>query len=231
MLTTHSPVLAVASLRYTGRDSTSVTPKQAKSQLTGGYSQPTRRTTMTPGGKRVLQAAAELFYRDGINAVGVAAVAQHAGVTKKTLYDCFGSKADLVVAYLHDRHETWWTYLGQRLADAGSPAALTVFDAYLDHPALDSSRGCAFLNAAAELPHGHPGLEVVRHHKSAVQAKLAELAREDAPHADDPDGLADHLFLILEGAIAHTRIDGDDRRTQQAKKIAAALLNSERAAR
>ena len=179
---------------------------------------------MTPGGKRVLQAAAELFYRDGINAVGVAAVAQHAGVTKKTLYDCFGSKADLVVAYLQDRHETWWTHLGQRLAEAGSPAALTVFDAYLDNPALDSSHGCAFLNAAAELPRGHPGLEVVRHHKSAVQAKLAELAREDAPHAEDPDGLADQLFLILEGAIAHRRIDGDDRRTQQAKKIAAALL-------
>jgi len=190
-----------------------------------------RRTGLTPAGQRVLQAAAELFYRDGINAVGVAAIAQHAGVTKKTLYDCFGSKAELVVAYLQDRHETWWAYLDRRLGDAGSPAALTVFDAYLDHPDVESSRGCAFLNAAAELPRGHAGLEVVRRHKRAVEARLARLVSADAPHAVDPDDLAAELFLILEGAIAHTGIDGDGRRMQHAKKIAAVLIAREQTAR
>lgn len=201
----------------------------AVDQPTGGYTSRMKpRIPLTPGGQRVLVAAGELFYTAGINSVGVAAVAEHAGVTKKTLYDSFGSKSELIVAYLQARHETWWDYLEQRLAAAGSPRVLTLFDAYLDHPSLNHQRGCAFLNAAAELPAEHPGLDVIRRHKSAVQARLAELAREDAPHASDPDELAQHLFLILEGAITHIGVDGHSQRMQQARKIAGSLLSPQK---
>jgi AcrR family transcriptional regulator len=183
---------------------------------------------LTPAGERVLAAATALFYRDGLNAVGVAAVADAAGVTKKTLYACFGSKAELTVAYLRRRHDVWWAYLEQRLAEAEAPRALVVFDSYIDHPGLDSDRGCAFLIAAAELPAGHPGLDVIRRHKAAVRAKFAELIREDAPRAADPERLAEQIFLLLEGAVAHTGIDGDSHRVGLAREIAETLLAANR---
>ncbi|MFE6612140.1 TetR/AcrR family transcriptional regulator [Amycolatopsis sp. NPDC057786] len=185
---------------------------------------------LTPAGERVLSAASELFYREGLNAVGVAAVAEAAGVTKKTLYACFGSKTELTVAYLRRRHDVWWAYLEERLAEAGRPRALVVFDAYVDHPKLGSDRGCAFLNAAAELPAGHPGLDVIRRHKAAVRAKFADLLREDAPAAADPERLAEQLFLLLEGAVAHTGIDGDAHRVTLAREIAEILVRDTRGA-
>ncbi|WP_410654938.1 TetR/AcrR family transcriptional regulator [Amycolatopsis sp. lyj-112] len=185
---------------------------------------------LTPAGERVLSAASELFYRNGLNAVGVAAVAEAAGVTKKTLYACFGSKTELTIAYLRRRHDVWWAYLEQQLAEAGAPRALVVFDAYIDHPRLGSDRGCAFLNAAAELPAGHPGLDVIRRHKAAVRAKFTELLREDVPQAGEPERLAEQLFLLLEGAVAHTGIDGDAHRVTLAREIAEILLRDPRRA-
>jgi len=176
---------------------------------------------ITAGGRRVLDAAAALFYREGINAVGVAAVAEAAGVTKKTLYDCFGSKSELVVAYLRARDAAWWPVLDARLAAASRPRVLALFDAYVD-PAVDTSRGCAFLNAATELPDGHPGLEVVRAHKRAVRRRLGALVREETP---DPGGvLASHLYLVLEGAVSQRRHDPSPRHHRAARTIAAGLL-------
>ena len=87
---------------------------------------------MTPAARRALEAAARLFYERGIHAVGVDLIAAEAGVTKKTLYDRFGSKEQIVVEYLADRDERWRTFLAQRL-DAARPASaarvLAVFDA------------------------------------------------------------------------------------------------------
>lgn len=186
------------------------------------------RAAITAAGRRVLDAAAGLFYAEGTNAVGVAGVAEAAGVTKKTLYDCFGSKADLVVAYLRERHASWWAHLEDRLADAPLADArrvLVLFDAYLDHPALDVSRGCAFLNAAAELSEGHPGLAVIREHKAAVRERLVELVAAAVP-SSDPEELAEHLFLLLEGAIAHAALAGDQHHAAAARAAATALLRS-----
>ncbi len=179
---------------------------------------------MTPGGQRVLNAASELFYREGITGVGVAAIAEAAGVTKKTLYDSFGSKDALIAAYLQDRHDTWWAYLEDKLRTAGPPRVLAVFEAYLTHPALDHNRGCAFLNGAAELPREHPGFAVIRAHKQAVRGKLAELLREDYPALPGREELTEHLFLLLEGAVAQAGIEGTTDRVRQAERIALALI-------
>ncbi|WP_328795942.1 TetR/AcrR family transcriptional regulator [Halosaccharopolyspora lacisalsi] len=183
------------------------------------------RANMTPAGQRVLDVASRLFYRDGINSVGVALVAETAEVTKKTLYDCFGSKQKLVVDYLRHRHEIWWSHLEQCLAEAGRPRTLTLVDAYLTHPNLRINRGCAFLNAAAELPADHPGLDVIRDHKKAVRARLADLVAEDAP-AVDSESVAEHVFLLLEGAIAHIGIDDHNNRVQQVRQLATTLLDN-----
>lgn len=185
------------------------------------------RSDLTSGGRRVLDAGAALFYREGINAVGVAAIAERAGVTKKTLYDCFGSKAHLVAAYLRDRHETWWAHLEAHLAAAEPPKTLALFDAYLNHPRLDTSNGCAFLNAAAELPPDHPGVAVIVEHKEAVRRRLAELLVVDAPKAD-PEALAEHIFLLLEGAIAHVGVNHSHRHAEHARRIAADLIAAHR---
>ena len=188
--------------------------------LTGRYSHGmSEERPLTAAGHRVLDAAAELFYRDGINAVGVARVAEVAGVTKKTLYDCFGSKDALVTCYLERRDRRWWHHLEQRLETAAAPRALALFDAYFDHPEIDTDRGCAFLNAAAELGPHHPALEVVRRHKRAVRERLADLVAETTA---DPS-VAEMLFLTLEGATAQLAL-ADHTHTGAARRLAAAHL-------
>ncbi|TCK22543.1 TetR/AcrR family transcriptional regulator [Pseudonocardia endophytica] len=181
-------------------------------------------TPATDAGRRLLAAASALFYADGITAVGVAGIAEAAGVTKKTLYDCFGSKADLVAAYLNHRHAVWWEYLAERLDGAPSPRVLVVFDAYRDHPQLRLDHGCAFQRGAAELGHDHPGTAVIREHKGAVRAEIARLVAEDVP--DDDGALAEHLFLLLEGAAAQRGIDRDGTGLVRARDLAADLVRT-----
>jgi AcrR family transcriptional regulator len=178
---------------------------------------------LTPRARQILEVASQLFYRHGIHAVGVDTIAAESGVTKRTMYDRFGSKDALVTAYLQHRHDTWSARLEQRLAGASHPRVLAVFDSYAGD-APDIARGCAFLNGAAELPANHPGLAVIRTHKHAVRQRLAELVAEDHPDLEEPQAIADHLFLLLEGAIAHRGIDNDDHRLSQARNLAHALL-------
>lgn len=189
----------------------------------------TAETSLTPGARRILASASSLFYDGGIHAVGVDTIAAESGVTKRTLYNRFGSKDALVAAYLRDRHESWWAGLQQRLAAAPRPRALAVFDAYVDSP-LRSDRGCAFLNSAGELSADHPGFTVITAHKDAVRTLVAELVREDRADSEDSEdsedsaSVAEHLFLLLEGGIAHRGIDGDDHLLRRARAIAEALL-------
>lgn len=183
-----------------------------------------RQVRLTPGARRILDTASDLFYRHGIHAVGVDLIAAESGVTKRTLYDRFGSKDTLVAAYLERRHDQWWSLWAQRIEAAPRPRALTVFDSYLDD-APTSRRGCAFLNAAAELPESHPAYEVVRRHKRLVRERLEELIAED-PEVSQPDQLAEHLFLLLEGAVAHRGLDGSPDRLNRARALAAQLLTA-----
>ncbi|MCD2197925.1 TetR/AcrR family transcriptional regulator [Actinomycetospora endophytica] len=171
----------------------------------------------TPAGRELLERASELFYDEGITAVGVAGIAEAAGVTKKTLYDCFGSKAALVAAYLRQRHDRWWSYLQERLAE--EPSVLTLFDTYLAHPWFDTERGCAFQRAAAELPDGHPGRAVIVEHKAAVQAEIARLVEHD-------EALAEHLFLLLEGAVARRGTERTTAGLEAARRCAEALVST-----
>jgi AcrR family transcriptional regulator len=178
---------------------------------------------LTPGARRIVDVASELFYRHGVHAVGVDTIARESGITKRTLYDRFGSKDALVAVYLRVRHDAWWTRLEERLAAAPAPRTLAVFEAYtIDE--LSSDRGCAFLNAAGELDVAHPAYRVVRAHKRTVRRLLTRLVREDAPEEIAPERTAEHLFLLLEGGVTHRGIDGDDRLLRQAKEIARRLL-------
>lgn len=175
---------------------------------------------LTPGAQRILEVASQLFYRHGIHAVGVDTIAAESGLTKRTLYDRFGSKEQLVATYLRARHQDWWRRLELRLAQAPDCPALTLFDSYAQD-AQPSDRGCAFINAAAELPPEHPGREVIQAHKRAVIDRLTELIGHEDDPGTDAAAAAEEVFLLLEGALVHRGIDGDDHLLARAREAAA----------
>ena len=177
---------------------------------------------LTPGAQRILEVASQLFYEQGIHSVGVDTIAAQAEITKPILYRNFGSKDGLVAAYLTQRHHSWWPGLEQAITEAEPPRALAFFDVYM-HDARTVTRGCAYLNAAAELSEDHPAYPVIHHHKHAVCQRLKELVLQDRPDIDDAQTTADHLFLLLEGAFAHHRIYGKQL-LAEARRIAEDLL-------
>lgn len=178
---------------------------------------------LTPGARQILDVASELFYEQGIHPVGVDTIAAESGISKPTLYKHFGSKDGLVVAYLLNRHRWWWGLLEEEVERAASPRALAFFDVYAaDHG--NARRGCAFLNAAAELPEDHPAHEVIRYHKHSICDLLEELVKEDTAPDIDHRMLGNHLFLLLEGAFAHRPIYGTEL-VWQGREMARQLLS------
>ncbi|MDE8589141.1 TetR/AcrR family transcriptional regulator [Arthrobacter sp. NQ4] len=185
-----------------------------------------------PARELLLDAAARLFYANGVAATGIDTITAEAGVAKKSLYNNFSSKADLVAAYLEARHEEWLGLYRKRLATAPTPRSqvLAVFDAYLDHANFAYQygfRGCGLLNAAAELPAGHPGRDAVRRHKEEVQELLA---RHVSPllqgREEQVSAVAAHLAFLLEGAMARAGLEGNDGPLKDARRMAGQLLDA-----
>jgi len=114
------------------------------------------RNAKLPPRERLLAAADELFYREGVHSVGIDRVIERAGVAKATLYNAFGSKEELVKAYLDGRHEARKRRLAQAMDGIDSPRGklLVVFDVMDKLFAAPGYQGCAFLNASAESPAG-----------------------------------------------------------------------------
>jgi AcrR family transcriptional regulator len=115
-----------------------------------------RSTRRRPGAEKLLGAASELFYRESIGAVGVDTVSEKAGVSKRTLYNRFGGKDALVAEYLRRRDERWRAHLRDATEglDDATDKLLAVFESYGEWLVGDDFRGCAFANAAAEMPGG-----------------------------------------------------------------------------
>ncbi|MBD1542935.1 TetR/AcrR family transcriptional regulator [Arthrobacter sp. IA7] len=186
--------------------------------------------TKRPARASLLEAAARLFYADGVAATGIDSITAAAGVAKKSLYNNFASKADLVAAYLADRHEEWLGLYRARVAVAATSRerVLAVFDAYMDHANLSYEhgfRGCGLLNAAAELPAGAPGRLAVRQHKEEVEGLLLEHVGELLPGRNEAAArVARHLAFLLEGSMARAGLEGEDGCLQEARTIAAQML-------
>ncbi|MFG2192928.1 TetR/AcrR family transcriptional regulator [Streptomyces sp. NPDC048639] len=182
---------------------------------------------LTPGARRILDAASKLFYGRGIHAVGVDTIAAEAGVTKKTLYDRFGSKDALVVAYLEARDRRWRERLTDRVdtVPEGAPGdrLLATFDALGEWMRTENPRGCGFANAAAELPDaGHPARRVIAAQKEWMLGYLTELAA--AAGVLDPSPLAERLMILHEGATVLHALGTVRHPTDQARTVAAGLL-------
>ncbi|GHK05614.1 TetR family transcriptional regulator [Streptomyces sp. Y2F8-2] len=181
--------------------------------------------------EKLLAAAARRFYADGVAATGIDTITAEAGVAKMSLYNNFSSKADLVMAYLDARHEEWLGLYRRRLEEAqdGRGGVLAVFDAYADHAAFAYERGfrgCGLLNAAAELPAGDEGRDVVRRHKEEVEDLLAGHLEELLPgRPEEARAVAEHLSFLLEGAMARAGLEGAGTRLEHARAMAADLLD------
>lgn len=180
--------------------------------------------------RRILESAARRFSLDGIAATGIDAITADAGVAKMSLYNNFASKSALVAASLEARHAEWLALYVRRARRAADPVTrtLAVFDAYLDQAALapeSAYRGSPLLNAAAELPLGDPGREIVRRHSAEVDGILAAGLRELTDRAR-ADRLAQQLSYILHGALVRSGLEGDRRRLRDARALALDLLTA-----
>ena len=156
--------------------------------------------------QRLIDAAADLFYRKGIGAVGVDLVSKAAGVSKRTLYQQFGSKEQLVAEALDARGEeiiSW--YLGHG-DDTGRPPRqdiLAVFDRLSDLMTADFFRGCPFINTVTELADPrHPACTVAVAWKERVREHFRAQAVRGG--AGNPQRLASQLLALFDGAIVAT---------------------------
>jgi len=190
--------------------------------------------SLTPGARRLLDAASGLFYDRGVHAVGVDTIAEAAGVTKKTLYDRFGSKEALVVSYLQHRDARWRAHLAAELArtpEPGPERVLAVFDATLSWAAENSPKGCGVINARAEVggpDDGGPVLPELTRQKRWMLALVADLLAEAGLGRDDDGALARQLMLLHEGALVTLGMATFPRPVETARDLAAALLAAAR---
>ena len=152
--------------------------------------------------ERILAAASELFYRHGIRAVGVDAVAEAAETNKMTLYRHFSSKDELVAEYLQrlaEKAKASWDRLEADYPGEPSAQLRAWLKDMAAHVASADERGCALANAAVELPEkDHPARRVIEAFKTAQRERLVQLCAAAA--LAEPEMLADELFLLLEGA-------------------------------
>src|SRR3954470_11892855 len=152
---------------------------------------------------RILAAADRLFYRKGIRAVGVDAVAAEAGISKRSLYDTFPSKEALVAAYLRQRIHP--------LPASDAPPAqqvLALFDQLQTRFAAGDFRGCPFINAVTELAEDcETARAITAEYKEERRRHIAVLLAQAG--AAEPESLSNHIMLLIEGAIASMLVRND----------------------
>src|ERR1700693_4580067 len=170
---------------------------------------------------RLLAAADELFYAEGVHVVGVDRIVQRAGVTKASLYNTFGSKDELVRIYLENHFRRRQSRIAQILAAHNTPRErlLAVFAEVEGLLAGSAFRGCRFISAAAESRPGDAGEVVAEKYRAWLWSLFTDLAR--AVGASDPKQVGRQLFLLYEGAAVAARMDQD--RGAAAKAVRSAV--------
>jgi AcrR family transcriptional regulator len=176
---------------------------------------------------RLLASAGELFYAEGVHSVGIDRVIEHAGVAKATLYSAFGSKEELVRAYLRARHDATRERMSRELQARYATARerlLGVFEVQGLSFADPGFRGCAFVSARAEARPGGAVDEVSADYRAWLHELFADLAA--AAGARDSKGLARQLVLLYDGAGISAWMDHDPGAEAAARAVAAALIDA-----
>ena len=176
--------------------------------------------------EKLIDTALGLFCRDGFHATGIDKILAEAGVSKMTLYKYFKSKDELIIAALRRKDEQYRNWLMQeveRKAKLPYDRILAVFDALDTWFNQETFMGCVFVNAAAEYGDGNNPVHLVSaEHKRLICIYLTDLIR-DAGY-EEPEGLAEQLLLIIEGAIVSAHVIGERSVANKAKQTAIRLL-------
>jgi AcrR family transcriptional regulator len=172
----------------------------------------------------LLAAADELFYAEGVHVVGVDRIVQRAGVTKASLYNTFGSKDELVRAYLENHFRRRQARIAQILASHTTPRErlLAVFAEVEGLLAGSAFRGCRFISAAAESQPDEAGEVVAEKYRTWLWSVFTDLAR--AAGVRDAKQVGRQLFLLYDGAAVAARMDEDRGAAAKAVRSAAIAL-------
>lgn len=176
---------------------------------------------------RILEVASNLFYENGIRAVGVDTIVAQSSVAKMTFYKHFKSKDLLVLEFLNQRDEMWRAWFESavhRLAPKTEDRPLAIFDALEERFSRKDFRGCAFINTMVEMADGdHVAHQVAATHKQKVQGIVRSLLREAG--VNKPEKLARQFLLLMDGAIVTAVRERKPGSANAAKKIATTLLS------
>ncbi len=176
--------------------------------------------------ERLLAAANELFYNEGVHTVGIDRVIEQAGVAKASLYNTFGSKDELVRAYLEMRHDSVTERIMQAVERYDTPRErlLAVFEGQGELFAQPGYRGCAFARASAESEPGDLAEQAAEAYRRWVRALLTQLAAQAG--VPEPEVLARQLHLLYDGTGQSARMDHDPTVAALARAAAATLLDA-----
>ena len=184
-------------------------------------------TTAPNTRERIVSAASKLFYAEGIRAVGVDAVAEAAGVTKRTLYYHFKSKDDLIAAYLEGRDQPNLKHFRKWFSETEGEVASKVEGIFLNLARVARQpkwKGCGFLRTSAELAGmpGHPAIRIGAAHKKKFEDWLRQVFEEEG--IVEAEALARQVLLLLDGSFAVVLLHRDPSYMETAGTAAASLV-------
>lgn len=176
---------------------------------------------------RLLAAASNLFYEEGVNSVGIDKIIERAGVAKASLYGNFKGKDDLVRAYLDSRHDARKARVEAKLSGFPDPRdkILAIFDVLHDVFAQPNFRGCAFLRASAEVRADSGARGACDKYREWIRALFTDLSKQAG--AADADALARRLLLLFDGANVSAQMDRDPSVALVARGVAGTILSDE----
>lgn len=178
---------------------------------------------------RLIDTATRLFYEEGIHAVGVDRIIDEAAVTRATLYNQFGGKENLVLAYLRNQDEmlrAMFAEAGETVTDPGQ-----LVDAVIEGIAADirlrHTRGCPFINAAAEYPDADGAVRrLIDEHREWFRSTLQAVAEQAG--LESAADVAASLVLLRDAALVGGYLDGDERVTPAFERTARSVVAAHR---
>ena len=185
-------------------------------------------TTPPTVAERILSTASELFYREGVRAVGIQRVIDEAGIAKASLYAHYASKDELVAACLIKRGEAARAAFTARLARTDGDArrrVLALFEAQIETIESPEFRGCPFLNASSEIADAsHPAKRVIAAQRTWLHTLMKDLVREAG--VVSPDRVAGTLVVLFDGGLASSLADGSSAPARHARWAAEQILDA-----
>ena len=177
--------------------------------------------------ERLLQAADRLFYEEGVYSVGVDRILKESDVARASLYSTYGSKDQLLRAYLQNRSHGWQALVAETLPTRWGTARdriVGIFEMLTEWFEAPGYHGCPFINASAEAGSNLAIQDVRDEHRAWVRALFTGLARDAG--ARDPEALSAQLVLLYDGSMAGAQLDRSAEPGRAARSAASTLLNS-----